>query len=175
MRFIILLVCLVMAGSLALGPAPARAAEGSVICPATGSVRLYTDLSKTTLVDAFSFANALTKHRIGSGDFVIQGDEVGPGVDVVGVVTGTPYVFRVPDGVPQHCFEPRRHRDPTLVGLSWRVMAPGAGVVSDGRSQLVSIYRDNVEVVYPIVDDGLPNGESHLLLVGQHQHLSRSL
>ena len=100
-----------------------------MVCQTTGSVRLYTDLSKTTLVDAFSFANAPTTHRIGSGDFVIQGDVSGPGVDVVVVVAGTPHVlgFRL---VSKHCFEPWRHRDPTLV------------------------------------DDGLPNGEGHLLLSG---------
>ena len=64
-----------------------------MVCQTTGSVRLYTDLSKTTLVDAFSFANAPTTHRIGSGDFVIQGDVSGPGVDVVVVVAGTPHVL----------------------------------------------------------------------------------
>ena len=165
MRFSIWCVCLVLASSLALGPAPARAAEGWVVCQATGSVRLYTDLSMTTLVDAFSFANAPTKHRIGSGDFVIQGDKAGPGVDVVGVVTGTPYVFGF------RLVSNSTASNPGGIGtqrwsMDWRVTAPGAGVVSDGRSQLVSIYRDNVEVVYLIVDDGLPNGEGHLLLSG---------
>lgn len=155
-RTVMLSLAIVAAiGMLMPGVAPARAAQDNwVVCQAIGSVRLYADEAHTTLLDAFSVVNAPTRHRVGSGDFVIQGDRAGPGIDVVGTVTGTPYVFEFrsvsaaagpkPSGVVT-----------SVHWMDWRVSAPGAGIVSDSRTRWLGIYRDNepivVEMVGPVI------------------------
>ena len=147
MRFAIAFVSLPVIGALLLVPAPARAADDAwVVCAANGSVALYTDESKTQLVDAFRVIDAPTRHRIGSQDFVIQGSQSGPGVDVTGVVTGDPYVFefrsvsaamaRTPGGTVAD-----------VTWFDWRVIAPRDGVISDSRTQWIGVYVDGDPIV----------------------------
>jgi hypothetical protein len=149
-RLAIAFVCLAVAGSLVLGPAPARAAEGWVVCQARGSVYLHTDESKTTLVDAFAFADAPTKHRVGSSDYVIQGDGAAPGVDVVGVVTGTPYVFEFRSVTAASGPTPG-DVIANVNWMDWRVTAAGAGIVADARTRWLGIYREDEPIVVEMV------------------------
>jgi hypothetical protein len=158
MRWRTVMLSLAMVGAIGIlmpGAAPARASQDSwVVCRASGSVRLYIDEAHTTLVDAFTVVNAPTRHRLGSGDFVVQGDQAGPGVDVVGTVTGTPYVFGFRSVLANSVQNPGGV-SASVTWFDWRVSAPGAGIICAARTRWLGIYRDGeptvVEMVGPVI------------------------
>jgi hypothetical protein len=133
-----------------LAPATATAdTQASITCRATGSIALYTDETRTTLVDYFTFTEAPTRHVVGSGSdpvdtFTIQGEQ-GPGVEVTGAITGTAYVFRfrlvavgkqTPSGVVTQ-----------ITTADWRVTEVGGGIVADSRNQSVRVFSQDGLVV----------------------------
>lgn len=116
-------------------------------CHANASVRLYADEAHNTLVDAFSVTGAPTQHRIGSGFYVVKGEQGRPGVDVIGSVTGTSYVFWFrTDSLSQSPGDVAIRN----VSMDWRVTAPGDGVISDSRYRKLRVYHEGDAVVYKV-------------------------
>ena len=147
------LIAFLAAASLTLAivigaPAPARAAgNGWVTCQSNASIYLYTDITKTELVDAFGVANASTMHRVGGGDYVIQDERGAPGVNVVGLLTGAPYTFWFRDMTNAFAPNPGNVWSGNVM-VDWRVTAQSAGVVSDARNQVVNVVHQGEQAVY---------------------------
>ena len=135
----------VLLASSTVAPAAARAiGSGWVMCEADASVRLFADQAHTSLVDWFSVSRVPTQHRIGSGYFVIKDDQASPGVNVVGQLTGKPYVcWYQGNGI----YVRTDHTAINNASMHWRVQEPGAGFVADSRYRKIEVWRDSDQVV----------------------------
>jgi hypothetical protein len=132
-----------------LAGTPAQAVAGQwVQCRATGSVALFTDASRATLVDAFTFTDAPAQQLANKGHsdiYVLGTGQNAPGVSVTGAITGSEYTFRfksvtvgnqTPSGTTQQ------------VGFAdWRVTASNGGIVSDSRNHRVGVWTEDGHVV----------------------------
>jgi hypothetical protein len=111
---------------VAVAPAAMAAPDDSAQCESDFTIRLWADEAKTSLVDFFTILDAPTRHKVGSNDYVVDGEGNALGVDVVGAITGEPYTF-----------EFRLSAGTNLTVNLWRVKAKGQGIVSEARNMWV--------------------------------------
>jgi hypothetical protein len=127
-------------------PAATASAGGPTreACLSQGSVRLYADAAHSILVDRFDFTGAPTQQfRHDENPFM---DDSVVDVEVVGILTGNPYLFEF-HSLSRTVRRNGGGRSARTEWADWRVTHEGSGLISDTRNQLVKVSVDGELIV----------------------------